>query len=332
MCQKSVKANGEKLDLFLEVLVHGSTNLYFYNDGADFHYFVEKADGRLYEFTKDQSFAYIDGKVHAFGTNMYTGLMRAAFADCPKIFSAIEVTSLDDISLIKLVSTYNNCNSKGGEGKSISYKTQLPGVKIKFAPFVSISDATLRFNNTYSFITIPNKIGNSPTIGFLMNTTFPRINEQLSLQISAEYGQNKFYDNTISPANQGAEDISINITSVKGKGGLKYTYPKGKIRPTLMVGGNILWMTKKDGSIIDHAVNPLYALQYHDYMIADSPMVGYSIDFGIDYHISKSIIPFINIGLDRSRNSQVINAVSIYAQNNFTTIINSYHLTAGIYF
>ena len=165
-----------------------------------------------------------------------------------------------------------------------------------------------------------------------MNTIFPRINENLSLQVSGEYGKSNYYGTGISPANGGFEEISIDLTSLKGRAGIKYTYPKGKFRPSLMFGGNILWNTNKDGSIIDHAENPLYVLQYKNYMIANAPMVGFSVDLGIDYHISPLIVPFLDLGIERSRNFQLIGAVSIYAQGRFVTIINTFHISTGIYF
>jgi hypothetical protein len=327
---KKIKSNGAQNQLFLENLVHGMADLYCYKDGANPHYFIEKSNGQWFELTNAQSYAYTDGKEHVYGVNMYVGVLRYAFSDCPKIFGTIDVTSLDDYSMINVIKKYNDY--VGGVEKSIVYKKQGPSVIVKFAPFVSINPSSLKFNDTYSYQVIHNKIANSPSFGLMVNTTFPRINKQLSLQVSGEYGKSNFYGTGISPANQGPEETSIDLTSIKGRAGIKYTYPKGIIRPSLMLGGNILWNTNKEGSIIDHAQNPMYVLQYQNYMIADAPMEGFSADLGFDYHISPSIVPFLDLGIERSRNFQLINAVSVYAQGRFVTIINTFHITAGIYF
>jgi hypothetical protein len=101
-----------------------------------------------------------------------------------------------------------------------------------------------------------------------------------------------------------------------------------------MAGGNISWITDKSGKIVDHAEpgTSLNIADYRDYMIGNSPMAGYSLELGIDYHITPTIAPFLNLGFDSSRNLSVINPVGSYAEHNFYSVIRTIRIIAGIYF
>ncbi len=101
-----------------------------------------------------------------------------------------------------------------------------------------------------------------------------------------------------------------------------------------MIGGNVIWIMKKEGEIIDHAVpgSSIYIAEYRDYMIGNNPMTGFSLDLGIDYHIKSSMVTFLNLGFDNSRNVSVIDPVGPFAENTFRSSVRSIHLTAGIYF
>ena len=99
-----------------------------------------------------------------------------------------------------------------------------------------------------------------------------------------------------------------------------------------MVSGNIIWITGKDGKIVDHAEpTPIFIAAFKDYMIGDEPMTGYSLDIGIDYHSKASIVPFLNIGYDNSGNWKTINPVGSLAEGAFHSVISTIRISIGIY-
>ena len=51
---------------------------------------------------------------------------------------------------------------------------------------------------------------------------------------------------------------------------------------------------------MDNTQTSIYTAVFEDHMIANF-MLGYSIDIGIDYHYSASVVPFFNLGYDDSR-------------------------------
>jgi len=91
-------------------------------------------------------------------------------------------------------------------------------------------------------------MGSYPSIGLLLNTSLPKANEKLSFQVSGEFGKGYFYGTGVNSRNDAFEEVHLHTSILKGKAGLKYTYPKGKIRPTLMIGGTILKLFNIDGN------------------------------------------------------------------------------------
>jgi hypothetical protein len=153
---------------------------------------------------------------------------------------------LETKSLIKLTKKYHNyvCNDE----KCIIYEKQLPAIEFTFALFVSMNISSLTFSNSGLYQVIHFNTAYFPTIGLQINSTLPRANEKLSFQISGEYGKSYFYGSGIAPYknNPSIEQVYMHITSFKGKTGFKYTYPKGKIRPIVMIGSNVSFFTNKD--------------------------------------------------------------------------------------
>ena len=99
-----------------------------------------------------------------------------------------------------------------------------------------------------------------------------------------------------------------------------------------MLGGNIIFITAKDGKIVDHAdPTPIFIAEFKDYMIGDEPMTGYSVDIGIDYHSKASVVPFLNIGYDNSGNWNKITPVGCLAESAFHSVISTIRITLGIY-
>jgi hypothetical protein len=327
---KNVKSDGKEIPLFLEYLVNGANDLFYYAVGSDLHYFIEKRNGQMFELINAQDSVYVDGKLYMRENKRYVGILKYAFADCQKILPEIDKATMEQKYLISLVKRYNECI--GGDEKSIVYKKQLPFVRFRFAPLISLEHPQFQFNDSYHDRTVPSKTAVSPSFGFKTNAIFPRTSNNFSLQLSGEYSKNSFYGTGISPVTEAAEEIFINITGIKGKLGLKYAWPRGKIRPTIMVGGNIIFITDKDGKITDHADPvPIFIAEFKDYMIGDKPMTGYSAEIGIDYHSKASVVPFLNIGYDNSGNWNEITPVGSLAVSAFHSVISTFRISMGLY-
>lgn len=323
---KSVNINNTEIQLFLEFLVDGISNLYYYFDGASIHYFIEKADGHFFELTNVKKIIHKEGLEFTHETKRFTGLLKFAYADCPQIFPLINNARFEDKSLIELSKKYHDYVCDGE--KCVIYEKQLPGVRVNIAPFVSMNGSFLKFKNVFLYDVINFKIGSYPSVGLLLNTSLPRASEKLSFQVSVEFGKNYFYGTGVNSRNDAFEEIHLHTSFLKGRAGLKYTYPKGKIRPTLLVGGTLSKLFNIDGRRVEELLrnSTVYTSELKDVPVANV-LVGYQVDLGIDYHISAAYTAFFKLGYDLSYGRK-----DLLDTNAYSTNIKTINLNAGIYF
>ncbi len=323
---KTIKTEGKEFPLFLEFLVNGISDLYYYTDGVDFFYFIEKSDGQLLELIGEQKRTTANGVDYTSKTKKYIGLLKYAFADCQQLFPLINNARLEDKSLIDITKKYHEYVCK--DETCVIYEKQIPAIKVRFAPFISMNSSFLRFYRDDIYSNLEFDPSTYPMVGFLMNTSLPKANEKISFQISAEAGKGYFYGTGTRVSGDYFDEVHIHSTLLKLKAGFKYTYPTGKIRPTLMVGMNAKRYLKSEGRRIEEIFNwkTIYSREWNDAAITQN-LMGYNIDLGIDYHISTSFISFFSFGYDNSITGGQLNDSYPYSTN-FKTI----SLNAGIYF
>ena len=331
---KNMLTDGKEVPIFLEFLVNGISDLYYYSDGKNSHYFIEKADKQMFELTDEQQLIYRDGNDFSIHSKRYIGLLKLAFADCQKIYPMIDRAKFDEKSLIAITKKYHNyvCNGE----KCIIYEKQLPAIRVKFGPYVSMNGSFLKFKANNLYQNVHFKIANYPTIGLLLNTSLPKVSEKLSFQVSGEFGKSYFYGTGINPDNSAFEEVHFHTSIIMLKAGLKYTYPKGKIRPTLLVGGNFIKMMKIDARRIEEELinSIIYTTERKDVPGGDM-LFGANVNIGIDYHHTSSLVSFLSLGYENSstKNELVLSpTTNAIIRPSASTIINTINLHAGIYF
>jgi hypothetical protein len=80
----------EERRVFLEFLVNGISNLYYYRGEATNKYFLESAEGQFTELSNDWIEFEKDGVRYGRYTNLFVGQMKASFGDCPEIQPGLE--------------------------------------------------------------------------------------------------------------------------------------------------------------------------------------------------------------------------------------------------
>ena len=331
---KNVTIDGKEVSLFLEFLVNGISDLYYYSEGENSHYFIEKADGQIYELTNEARQFYRDGNDFSTNSKRYVGLLKLAFADCKQIYPMIDRTKFDDKSLIAITKKYHDyvCDDE----KCIIYEKQLPVIKVKFGSFVSMNGSFLKFKENQIYQDVDFKMASYPTIGLLLNTSLPKVSEKLSFQVSGEYGKSYFYGTGNRPDNSAFEEVHLHTSIIMVKAGFKYTYPKGKIRPTILAGGNFMKLTKIDGRRIEEELinSTVYTTEWRDVPV-DDMLFGANVNIGIDYHHTSALVSFLKLGYESSftNNEIVLSPTASPITSPLTsTIINTINLHAGIYF
>ncbi len=110
---KIVEINGIPTTIFIEYLLNGIVDLYFYKDTHNFgFYFIEK-EGKLYELVNEEKEFFYKKRYYSKQTKEYIGVLKYLTKDSPEISKKIEKSSLNHKSLIEITKNYhqNVCDS-----------------------------------------------------------------------------------------------------------------------------------------------------------------------------------------------------------------------------
>ena len=238
---KEVNSENQTKMLFLEYLVNGISDLYYFRDNNGDHYLIQNQDGEILELSNQQKTIQVQGKNYVGNSKKYIGLLKANFGDCMEIQPEIEKADLNHKSLSKIVKDYHGyvCDEE-----CIVYQKQLPKVVIKFAAELGLNITQINFHEKRSYSIFPFGKSIYPTVGVTTSILLPRVNEKLSLDLNAETGKlNYQIDDHQRILNKNSPqqmletfDIDFNAIYLKGTISLKYTMPKGKIKPFASLG------------------------------------------------------------------------------------------------
>jgi hypothetical protein len=104
-----IKFDSTTLNVFLEVLVDGITNLYAYKSLKDEYYFIEK-DGNKCDllYRKEIQFADENDVTRVRYFDQYKGMLAYTFRDDPAIMEDLQKLNFNQSSLIKITQEYHN--------------------------------------------------------------------------------------------------------------------------------------------------------------------------------------------------------------------------------
>lgn len=226
---------GEK-KVFLEFLVNGITNLYFFRDMNYFKYFLEDKNGNMLELTNETKTSEIDGKGKVQqNSKRYIGLLKATFADSPEIMAKVDNTGFGHKALINITKDYHEmvCFDE----KCIIYEKVLPSAIVKFAPSINSGISLNRFNKSilsdYDF---------EPALhygaGMLLSIVLPGVNENISFDGGLNLNRYNYHGSykVINGPIKENYDIYFKLTSLQPSLSVNYIFSKGKVNPTIGVG------------------------------------------------------------------------------------------------
>jgi hypothetical protein len=129
--------------VFLELLIKGMANVYYYVDDLE-HYYIEKSANGLIELTEKPKNYSHEGRTYIV-TPKYKGKLLYALQDCPAISNQIQNTILTHNSLIKLTKDYHEkvCNSES----CIIYERDNTKAKLQWGLLVGFSKNQYNFGN-----------------------------------------------------------------------------------------------------------------------------------------------------------------------------------------
>ena len=241
---KIVNTNEGKGKLFLEYLIHGAVDIYYYrDDNLGEHYLIDKGYDRLIELKNEKKEETINNSNFVKESKEYIGILKYTFIESPSICKKVENISLKHNSLIGIAKEYQDevCPDQ----KCIIYEKKLPKRKSVFGAIIGFNVYTLstkdKYTDDYYFLRI--KHSNNavyPAVGFFYKISLPKLNEKLHFQNEATISKRnlKFTSSYIDPVSNFdyIHNISLIQYAFNYTGVIKYESLKGKLRPTFQAG------------------------------------------------------------------------------------------------
>ncbi len=318
---KNIETGSEEKMVFLEFLVDGITNLYFYRDLNNYKYFLEDKKGNMLELSNDTKTEKVDGKGEIqTNTNKYIGLLKATFADCKEIQSQIDNVSLGHKSLINITKQYHNyvCDDE----VCIVYEKKLSPIKVQFAPVLKTGISFLQFDKEF-FSNYDFEPAIYPGIGILMNTNIPGIGEKISFEAELDFNKYNFQGKYQVQNGSITENYNayFDIVSLQPTLSVKYTFQNRKVKPTVAIGGYsdiFAGIDQKVVTVKTHS-DTVYTFESYETPLASFVMGGF-VQLGCNYEFSNHTF-FTNLRY----------CYSAKQQKGISTIIQSVNLNVGIF-
>jgi len=142
---KSIKTNNGNTMVFLEFLVKGKINIYYYRNEVAYRYFIEKDSVGLTELPYEKSIKYNEQGEYEYVSREHIGILNYYLKDAPGIQTQIQnIHKPDHQNLIRLMKLYYKTVCK--DVKCIEYEKYSPAIRIALEPtfaFVRYREASL---------------------------------------------------------------------------------------------------------------------------------------------------------------------------------------------
>ncbi|MFW9600422.1 MAG: hypothetical protein ACMV1C_08030 [Bacteroides graminisolvens] len=223
--------------VFLEYLVQAMKSLYYYETEDNIPiYFVE--DHNLLIKIDAPRLAHKPTTNMQFKgeTDRYIPLLHYAFKDCPSLNAQIDQAKFNRKDLINITKKYHEemCTS---QMDCIEFETHEAkrSIQLDVTPYIGIIQYKIPSGSSIGLYS-------SPDLSFLAGVTFAITNKRWMSAFSGCFDVS--LSRITSSAQSLNEDNSINVfkhsgTMLSGKLGIRYTYPKGMIRPFAELGIDI---------------------------------------------------------------------------------------------
>ena len=323
---KDIGSADEPKQVFLEYLVNGMANLYYYRDEhTEDHYYIEKDDHFLELKIDEKEVEVLVARGVVFKEtkkiNSYIGLLKATF-NVWDMNSEIDKAQLEHKSLINIAKSYHQHVCTDGS-ECIVYEKKKPLIALRIGP-VAGADLSILKLMEYDVEKYKFDPSTNFTAGVNLNFSMPRINEKFFLQMQALYTNYYFFD--AYESSQKATDTHIRSNVLQIGFAIKYEYPKGKWRPTLAAGTAAIWLV--DGSIKENTDTYTYDGGVRSStVIKDFPtkfMYGFGVTPGIHYYLAKERVIFLQ--------AQYLQCSKLKSADVSPNMVRSFGLSTGIYF
>lgn len=317
---KKVNTTKGEEQVFVEFLVNGISNLYFFRDPNNYLYLIEDENGNLLELFNEEETIFVEGKGEVSrNTYKHIRMLKLAFANCMEIQPQVDNAELSHKSLIELTKDYHNyvCDYE----ECIVYEKTVTPIKIQFAPVVGINASSLDFDKGfYSDFTYSQDINFA--FGIQVNAVLPRVNNGISVQLEVLYNNNDIYG-----LYSDYYELFIDNNLLQSSLAIKYNFLSGKIRPSVGIGlaANFLLNTNIYALVDNIPGSPPKEQDIEETVHMTSNLFGGIAQLGCNYRIFKSREIFSNIKYT------ITSGASNGGTDKIKTSMNTFSISAGMY-
>lgn len=221
--------------VFVELLVKGRLSLYHYKVGS--RYFAEKSPQEPAELTRVEKTIERDGVPYVVVQEFYKGTFTYLTLDCPRLKRKIDRLPFEHNDLVRVVQEYNTCNDT-----TASFRTKRKFITAKAGLTAGFNRSRLRFSSDQAGADYLTKasldVKAYPFAGLYVQTTLPWVTDRLTLWFEGQYSQHQYtsFREFKTAESIYREDVFISREYLRFPVLLRYTYPKGSLRPFAGVG------------------------------------------------------------------------------------------------
>ena len=268
---KEIKVNGELKMIFMEYLVEGRVDLYFYRNGKGDHYLLGRKKLPIMEISIPTDLVSVEGTMYERSIFVKRNIMKFYLKECPQLYPEIDkLLVCSHKSLIQLIKKYHNvvCPTDF----CLIYQKKLPKLRIDIQSITGITSINSLFqfdgyNKRYSY-----------QFGILSYFWLPITNERMFLRTGLIINHVKgYYIHGSEQSNQ------IEKSSIKIPMQVHYQFFNANITPVISGGLNIY-----STPIVPFALLPAFNVGVNA-KISDKTYVTLSTDF--DYASIYFLIP-----------------------------------------
>jgi len=236
---KEIKTKDGLNNIFVEYLLKGTVNLFYYKDNYSDHYLLQKIDIPIMEILYDNNIIYIDDKPSLRKYLINIGLIRYYLQDCPVLFDEIDkIKSPSHYDLIRLIKKYHEI--KCPNEVCVIYKKKMPKFRIDLQPVFGIT----KLNNEYAMDGYSNT-DYDIQFGLLTYIWLPLTNERVYFRSGILYSKIKELDAVKYNLNFEPDSFIYRKSNYfKIPIQFQYVFLKYRISPTFGGGLNILSSNK----------------------------------------------------------------------------------------
>jgi hypothetical protein len=295
---------GEKEELiFLEYLINGVIDIYYYRDLDEEHYFADRGDGALIPLKheiKEVWRPYINNPdeeiLYAIDSKEYIETLQNIFIQSPSTVAKVENINLNHKSLIRITRDYHAVVCP--DSVCIVYEKKMPKSRVIFGAMIGVNFDYLHPGNEYApdMYYLQNSnfgVSIAPAAGLFLKFSLPDLNERLFFQF--ELTCSKRYFSSVSsyidpvPELKYVNDITLSQFYLNPSVWIRYEFTEMKVTPSFQFGCFMNYYFINDytrQADVYYSWGGTYSTKYYDSYPFSKFEVGPGVGIGISTKIN----------------------------------------------